>query len=200
MHFSLTLFLLFSINIISIFCLYCNTKTIPPKTEYHCSGLTISETTHPKDTHCCLWKYFNKEINRTTYRCSSINITQFNNLDAYIARKTVNYTDLDIKCVSDQELYCSNILLDDEDPGDCKNMKIDNNQDTHCCKWDFTDSTNNNKHNSYCASINQYEYETVSNYVKYKKKNKKYKDLQIDCAGNYLKIIRYFNLLFFLLN
>ena len=198
MNYFFKVYLLLNINILFIYCVYCNTKTIPPKTEYHCSGLTISPDTHPQDTHCCLWRYNNTQTNKIVYRCSSISRVQYNNLTGYIQRKTANYSNLDIRCVGDQELYCSNILLDDESPGDCKKLKIDNHQDTHCCKWDFKDSTSNNKVNSFCASIDQYQYETISEYIDYKSKNKKYKDLEIDCHGNYFKIIVYFYLLLLL--
>ncbi len=199
MNFFFKLFLILDITIILIDCystkVYCNTKTIPPLSKYDCSGLIINNVSHPDDTHCCIWKYFNKIANKTVTRCSSINLNQYNNLDQYIARKIVNYTDLDIKCVDDQKLYCSNIVLDEEEPENCEELKISNSGDTYCCEWYIKDS--NKEVSNYCASIDNYQYATIKNYIKYKKKDKKYKDLKIDCFGNYFKIIRYFYLLLF---
>ena len=112
-----------------------------------------------------MWKYFNKIANKTVTRCSSINLNQYNNLDQYIARKTVNYTNLDIKCVNDQKLYCSNIVLDEEEPENCEELKISSAGDTHCCEWYLKNS--NKEVSNYCASIDNYQYETIKNYIKY---------------------------------
>ena len=118
--------------------------------------------TNHGDTHCCLWKYIDQE-NKQTARCSSISEDQFNNLDAYIERKRNNsqYNQLEIECTSDQKLYCSNVVLDEEDIADCSQLAISFEDDSYCCKWKFKDSENHNKNNKYCASINEFEYYNI---------------------------------------
>ena len=171
-----------------------NTK---PFSEYHCSGLDIDVD---GDTLCCLWEFFDRELNQTTSRCSSIRDDQFQNLAAYTEKKKKqNYTDLKIKCVADQRIYCSNVLLDPEDINDCSQLPIYDNKDQYCCKWTFKDSTNNNKKNEYCASISDYQYITIFDYNPYKeeKSKGKYKKLSIDCSGTYINMNLVVYILFF---
>ena len=161
-----------------------NTK---PFSEYHCSGLNIDVE---GDSLCCLWEFKDTE-NQTVSRCSSIREDQFKNLTGYIEKKKKqNYFDLKIKCVEDQRIYCSNVLLDPEDINDCSQLPIYDTKDLYCCKWKFKDSTNNDKKNEYCASISEYQYITIDDYIPYKeeKSKGKYKKLSIYCSCVYINI------------
>ena len=155
-----------------------------PTSMYHCSGLNVTD---PGDSHCCIWKYYDTTENTSVSRCSSISQKQFDDLDNYIERKKSKYQDLVIECTKDQALYCSNILFDQEHLDNC-NLPIYDKKDIYCCRWKFKDNTNDGKKNSYCASINEYQYLTIEHYVDYKemKGNGRYDDLEIDCFSRYI--------------
>ena len=183
----------------------CNKETNQsPTSKYHCSGLKIEPMTNFGDTHCCLWKYINQE-NKEITRCSSINQYQFNNLDAYIAKKINSnntiYNQLEIECTKDQKLYCSNIVLDEEDIADCSSLAISFEDDYYCCRWKFKDSENHNKNNNYCASINEFEFYIIKSYVSYKNNHplQRYNDLSIDCANKFLRLTKVLSLLYLIL-
>ena len=196
-------FIILNIKSLLIFCItYCNKQTyLPPENEYHCSGLEINQALNPGDTHCCYWKFEDQfENNRTIERCSSISQSQFDSLDEYIIKKinSKKYKDLDIKCRADQNLYCSNVVLDEDDIEDCSKLSISIEDDMFCCRWKYRDSSSRNKKvNEYCASINEYEYLTIDSYVRYKnnKPDQRYDDLTIDCLGTYLKIKKLLNII-----
>ena len=171
--------------------LQCNKMNIEfPRSEFDCSGLEITNSNGGNDTHCCIWTYIDNDTNEKKARCSSIDQKQFNNLTAYIERKKKNYTELDIKCTEDQKLYCSNMLYDQESINDCRTLKISQSSDSYCCRWKFKDYKNNNKKMNYCASISEYQYITIEEYIKYKenKKSSKYSDLSIDCSAKLFNI------------
>ena len=200
----LLFFFLFNYKSLIIFCaVYCNKQTtLPTENKYHCSGLNISRVGNSiHDTHCCYWQFFDKEENRTKARCSSIDRSQFNNLTSYINKKESSgqYKDLKIECTADQSLYCSNVVLDEEDIEDCSKLKVSIEDDKFCCRWNYKDSTNNHKTNDYCASINEYEYLTIGDYVRYKNDapNQRYDELTIDCFGGFLKIYEFLYLLLY---
>ena len=189
---------------------FCNKQTyLPPETEYHCSGLEINQDLNKGDKYCCLWIFTDEVENKTITRCSSIRQDQFDNLDQYIAKKTNisnsnPYKDLIIKCLADQRLYCSNVVLDEDDIPDCSKLGISFEGDKFCCRWNYKDSsTRNKKVNDYCASINEYEYLTINSYISYKNNapDQRYDDLTIDCLGTSFKInkILYFFYLFLFL-
>ncbi len=170
----------------------CNKETNQsPTSKYHCSGLVIEGMTNSGDTHCCLWRYIDQE-NKEITRCSSINQNQYNNLEAYIDYKRSNplYNQLEIECTKDQKLYCSNIVLDEEDIDDCTKLAISFEDDKYCCRWKFKDSENHNKRNNYCASINEFEYFNIKSYVSYKNDHplQRYDELSIDCANKFLRL------------
>ncbi len=171
-----------------------------PSSAFHCSGLNIKKE---GDSHCCLWKFYDKESNTNVSRCSSISESQYINLHEYIYNKTVNYSNLDIQCSGDQRIYCSNILFDQEYIPDCRKLPVSDKKDKFCCRWKFKDNTNDGKKNSYCASINEYQYLTIEHYVDYKemKGNGRYDDLEIDCFSRYITrgIVFYILLLFVIL-
>ena len=176
----------------------CNKETIlPPSSKYHCSGLKIENMTNGDDTHCCLWKYIDQG-NKEVSRCSSINENQYNDLTGYIKRKSGDYNNLEIECTDDQKLYCSNVVLDEEDIPDCSKLAISIEDDKFCCRWKFKDSDNHNKNNNYCASINEFEYMNIKSYVRYKNDHprQRYDYLSIDCINNFLKIRELLYLLF----
>ena len=204
MSFFFKILLLLYIKLLSIYCItLCNKgSTLPPETEYHCSGLPIFQNLNGNDTHCCFWKY--EENNKIITRCSSINQDQFNNIDSYIKRKEEqkNYTNLEIKCIADQKLYCSNVVLDEDNIEDCSKLGISFKEDMFCCRWIYKDSTSQYKTNNYCASINEYEYLTINDYIRYKNNHpeQRYDDLTIDCFGKYLKITGFILLIFLLIN
>ena len=197
MSFIFKIYFLLNIFIDTIYCEYfCNKYSyFSPETEYHCSGLKINP--NKGDECCCLWKFFDLGENKTITRCSSISRDQYNNLDGYIQRKSSNYSNLEIRCTDDQILYCSNIVLDEEDFKDCSKLGIPFKDDKFCCKWHYKDSTNNYKVNDYCASINEYEYLTIEYYIRYKNDapDQRYDDLTIDCLGTFIKIYEFFFLL-----
>ena len=200
---NIIIFLLY-LQIISILCITsCNKNTIlVPKSEYHCSGLEISNITHENDTHCCLWEYYDTSNSKYTTRCSSINQYQFDNLKAYIEKKNnQGYTNLTITCTADQKLYCSNVVLDEDKIEDCRELAIPFEDDMFCCRWNFTDSSNHNKNNNYCASINEYEYLTIKDYIRYKSNHplQRYDQLTIDCYSTTIKKPLLLLLLFFLI-
>ena len=181
----------------------CNKETTqPPSSKYHCSGLQIDEMTNKGDTHCCLWKYLDSE-NKEVSRCSSISKFQYNNLDEYIEKKrnTTQYNKLKIECTRDQKIYCSNVVLDEEDIGDCSNLVIPDKDDSFCCRWKFKDSKNYHKTNNYCASINEFEYYNIKSYVSYKNDHpdQRYDELSIDCSNKLIKFREVLYLLFLIL-
>ena len=201
-------FFIFFYQIINIYCnAKCNKETnLAPTLKYHCSGLTIDNFTNEGDTHCCLWKYVeeNKENNstKTITRCSSINQNQYDGLEAYIKKKrNQNYLNLEIECTDDQKLYCSNVVLDEEDIDDCSKLLISIEDDKFCCRWIFKDSTNHHKNNNYCASINEFEYLNIKSYIRYKNDHpdQRYDDLSIDCTSRILKLTGVLYLLFLII-
>ena len=194
------LFIILDIKLLLISCItHCNKQTyLPPESEYHCSGLPIGEE---GDTHCCLWTFLDEE-NNTVSRCSSISQSQFDDLGAYIKKKSAKLKNIDIKCIKDQRLYCSNVVLDEDDIEDCSKLGISIEDDSFCCRWNYRDSTSRNKKiNDYCASINEYEYLTIDSYVRYKNNHplQRYYDLTIDCLGTSLKIKNVLKILFIFL-
>ena len=184
----------------------CNKETIsPPFSEFHCSGLKIDSSTHENDKYCCYWSFVDNSTNKETKRCSSINENQFEKLKEYIYNKTKKYQDLDIKCVKNQEIFCSNVVLDEEQIGECKKLPISNSKDKYCCRWKFEDSYNYNKKNDYCASINKFEYLNIKQYIKYKNDDpeQRYDNLKIDCKSKNISeenlgLIIYFIFLLFI--
>ena len=179
-----------------LFCLFFDIKCyyIPcsretdghPSSKYHCSGLNI---TNDGDTHCCYWTFYDEVNNKNISRCSSISQKQYNKLHEYIYNKTVNYSNLDIQCAGDQKLYCSNILFDQEPIDNCRKLPVSDSKDSYCCRWRFKDNTNNGKMNNYCASLSQYQYETIDDYIDYKEDNGRgrYDDLSIECLEYFIK-------------
>ena len=162
---------------------------LKPFSKYHCSGLNISDKA---DKYCCFWQYTEPNTNETISRCSSISESQFSNFDAYLVKKRNDprYSpDLTIECTEDQSLYCSNVVLDEEDIKNCSALKLDQEDDMYCCRWIYKDSKNNYKKNNYCASINEFEYLNVEAYVRYKNQHplQRYDDLTIDCLSHFLK-------------
>ena len=167
--------------------LSCNNKTrIVPDSKYQCSGLKIDDK---NDNHCCLWKFTSPKTNKTVSRCSSISESQYSELDKYISKKRSNgnYSDLTIQCTGDDALYCSNELLDDEKIDDCSHLKT-YGEDTFCCKWEYKDAKSNMK-KKYCASMKQFEFNNIEEYIKYKNiyADNIYKDLKINCFYQFLK-------------
>lgn len=158
-----------------------------PSSPFHCSGLNITE---PGDSHCCLWKFYDKQNNKNMTRCSSIREDQYQNLHGYILNRTSKYPNLDIQCSGDQTLYCSNILFDQEHIDNCQKLPISDAKDRYCCRWSFKDNTNNGKSNYYCASITDYQYITINDYLDYKEKhgNGRYDDLSIDCEDFFINL------------
>ena len=166
-----------------------------PYSKYHCSGLNIVDD---GDTYCCLWKFFDTDKNKSVARCSSISDFQFNDLDAYITKKKSTYQDLDIQCTEDQEIYCSNILMDQEHFNNCNDLPVSDPKDKYCCRWQFTDNNYDAKQYDYCASVSEYQYMTIYQYVNYKedKGDGKYDYLSIDCSAVYINNIIIFLYLF----
>jgi hypothetical protein len=109
----------------------------------------------------------------------------------HILKKKNNqgYTNLTITCTADQKLYCSNVVLDEDKIEDCRELAIPFEDDMFCCRWNFTDSSNNNKNNNYCASINEYKYLTIKDYIRYKSNHplQRYDQLTIDCYSTTIK-------------
>ena len=204
---SIITFIIFFYQLININCnAKCNKETnLAPFLKYHCSGLIIDEFTNKNDTHCCLWRFIeeNNETNSTRIitRCSSINQNQFNNLESYIQRKRKTYLNLEIECTEDQKLYCSNVVLDEEDIDDCNTLAISIEDDKFCCRWQYKDSTNHHKNNNYCASINEFEYLNIKSYIRYKNDHpdQRYDELRIDCNSIFLKLTGVLYLLFLII-
>ena len=195
MSFIFHLLFLLNFKLLIIYCkVFCNKQTtLPPENKYHCSGLEISQNGNTAgDSYCCYWEYWETKENKTISRCSSISKKQFNNLHNYTINKSESYIDLKIECTSDQLLYCSNVVLDEESVSteECKNLNISIEDDMFCCKWNYKNSKSNNKANTYCASINEYEYLTINDYIRYKNDHphQRYDDLTIDCLGKYFKV------------
>ena len=189
------IFFLLGFQILKIICIVeCNKGTVlPPESEYHCSGLPISNE-RKDDKYCCFW-IFTDTNNETIRRCSSIREDQYINLKEYINKKANDsrYSpDIDIRCREDQKSYCSNVVLDEEDVSTdyCRKLQISEEDDMYCCKWNYKNSKAGFKINNYCASINEYEYLTLEQYVNYKNMHplQRYDDLTIDCFSEYLKI------------
>ena len=180
----LKIFIICYFQILFIKCLsLCNKETnSPPYSEYHCSGLKIDPSTHKNDTYCCLWTFIDNYTNKERSRCSSINENQFTKLHEYIVNKTEKYTNLNIKCVQSQEIFCSNVVLNEEQIEECSILPVSNSKDKYCCRWKFEDAKNYNKKNDYCASINNFEYLNIKKYVKYKNDDpeQRYNNLKID--------------------
>ena len=168
-----------------------------PSSKFHCSALNI---TISGDNHCCLWKFYDEANDKNVSRCSSISQKQFNKLHEYINNKTKKYTNLDIQCSGDQTLYCSNILFDQEPISDCSKLPVSDPKDSYCCRWKFKDNTNNGKINNYCASLSEYQYITIEDYIDYKdeKGRGRYDDLSIDCLGFFKKSISKLYILLFI--
>ena len=186
----LKIFILCYFKILFIKCLYvCNKETdSPPFSEYHCSGLKINHLTHKDDIYCCLWTFIDNTINKEISRCSSLSEYQFSNLHEYILNKTEKYKDLNIKCIESQEIFCSNILLDEEQTEQCNILPVSDPKDKYCCRWTFEDSNNYNKKNDYCASINKFEYLNIKKYIKFKNEDpeQRYENLKIDCKSKFI--------------
>ena len=185
--------IMFFLFIINANCkIFCNEGTnVAPESEYHCSGLPINRDNDgtKDDIFCCLWTYIDDGTSQTKTRCSSISNDQFNDLENYkIKKRAKNITD--IKCVEDQKLYCSNIILDEDIIDDCSKLAISTKKDIKCCKWHFKDSSNQGKINDYCASINEYEFLTIKSYVFYKNAHpdQRYDELTIDCRHFFPKM------------
>ena len=174
----------------------CNKNTnVPPTSEYHCSGLKIDTSLdlYKDDKYCCFWTYMDSATNKVINQCSSINEKQFNELDEYIYNKTLGkYKGLDIKCVEDQKIYCSNVVLDEEEISNCNDLAIYIPKDKYCCRWMFEDSENYMKKNDYCASINDFEYLNIKQYIEYKTEDpeQRYNNLKIDCKGEYISSLK----------
>ena len=66
-------------------------------------------------------------------------------------------------------------------------MKIADKKDKYCCKWKYYDENNNDKKMDYCASLSEYQYRTISDYINFKEDTSHYDDLNIDCLGNFIK-------------
>ena len=189
----INIIMIFSLSLLTIInCLsLCNKETnLPPTSEYHCSGLKIDNSTNANDLYCCYWSFYVNTTNKNIGRCSSINSFQFTHLNEYITNKTKQYNKLNIKCVEDQKIYCSNIILDEEQTTNCRELPISNSKDKYCCRWTFEDTDNYNKKNDYCASINEFEYLYIKEYITYKVEDPKqrYDKLKIDCKGSFLHI------------
>ena len=188
-NFALISFFIFSV-IFNIKCYYipCSKQTDgKPSSKYHCSGLNITDA---GDKYCCLWRFLDEQTNKTIERCSSISENQYHDLHNYIIKKTINYKDLEIECSGDQTLYCSNILFDQENIDDCGKLPVSDKKDKYCCRWSFTDNTNNGKLNRYCASLSDYQFQTIVDYIQYKEDNGKgrYHDLSIECSDIFINI------------
>ena len=198
------LFIIIDFQLILINCFpLCNKETnVPPYSEYHCSGLIIDNITNTNDKYCCLWTFTDNLSNKEIKRCSSINENQFKNLKEYTKNKTEKYNDLNIKCIKSQNIFCSNIVLDEEQTSDCKQLPISNSKDRYCCRWTFEDSENYQKKNDYCASINQFEYLNIKQYIKYKNEepDQRYEKLQIDCKAKFIEYLNIFCFLFLILS
>ena len=198
------LFIIIDFQLILINCFpLCNKETnVPPNSEYHCSGLIIDNITNTNDKYCCLWTFTDNLSNKEIKRCSSINENQFKNLKEYTKNKTEKYNDLNIKCIKSQNIFCSNIVLDEEQTSDCKQLPISNSKDRYCCRWTFEDSENYQKKNDYCASINQFEYLNIKQYIKYKNEepDQRYEKLQIDCKAKFIEYLNIFCFLFLILS
>ena len=173
----------------------CNKETnVPPSSEYHCSGLIIDNVTNTNDKYCCLWTFTDNSSNKEIRRCSSIDEDQYENLNEYIKIKAEKYNDLNIKCVKNQKIFCSNIVLDEEQVSDCNQLPISNIKDKYCCRWTFEDSQNYQKKNDYCASINEFEYLNIKQYIKYKNEapEQRYENLKIDCKTKFIENLNVF--------
>ena len=204
---SLNIIFLICLEIIFITCFtICNKQTnLPPSSEYDCSGLLIDQFTNKDDKYCCYWHFVDQTTQKEVNRCSSINEYQFNNLDNYTMVKRNSYQDLVIKCVEDQKIFCSNVVLDEDEINNCNILAISNEKDKYCCRWKFEDKNNYNKKNDYCASINKFEYLNIKRYIEYKVEDpdQKYAKLSIDCIGKFtfmkkIKVFLNILLLFFL--
>ena len=187
-----SIFLFFSLIIYYIEChnVQCSRNTEGKRlSKYHCSGLNIIDD---GDSHCCFWKYNDITTNNSIVRCSSVNQNQFDDLDGYIESRLYKYGNLEIECTEDQKIYCSNPLFDEEHISNCNELAIYDTKDKYCCRWRFTNKTYDSKSYDYCASINEYQYITIKDYVKYKEKQGagNYDDLSIDCFGVYINILR----------
>jgi len=190
------IFFIINFQIIYINCVaFCNKETnLPPSSEYHCSGLEINNITNGDDKYCCFWKFIDNITNKEITRCASISEDQFKNLDEYINYKSTKYKNINIKCAESQNIYCSNIVLDEEQITECKDLPIYNSKDKYCCRWTFEDSDNYNKKNDYCASINEFEYLNIKQYIKYKNEDpeQRYEKLQINCEAKYILNLNYY--------
>ena len=181
----------------------CNKETnLPPSSEYDCSGLLIDQLTHKDDKYCCYWKFIDSKTQTEISRCSSINELQFKNLTNYTLLKGDTYQDLDIKCIEDQKVFCSNVVLDEDEINNCNSLAISIEKDIYCCRWQFEDPSNYNKKNDYCASINKFEYKNIKRYIEYKmeESSQRYDKLFIDCVAKFTfikKIQIFFNILLF---
>ena len=164
----------------------CNSDYGNLFSEYHCAGLIIENT---GDTHCCLWNITNS-AHENEIRCSSISDAQYADIDGYTLKKInqYNYTNLNIKCAEEETIYCSNIILDQESDFECKDLKIYDKKDNHCCRWTYEDTDNNGKKMNYCASINEFQYRVIKEYIDYKEDTSYYEKLKIDCQGNFRRI------------
>ena len=141
--------------------------------------------------------YVDQKTLKEVSRCSSINEYQFNNLDNYTIVKRENYQDLVIKCREDQKLFCSNVVLDEDEINNCNSLAISDKKDKYCCRWQFEDTSNYNKKNDYCASINKFEFLNIKRYIEYKVEDpdQKYDKLTIDCGGKFKKTKGFLNIL-----
>ena len=114
------LFLVFSLILFVSSIPYYNKELYnSPDSEYHCSRLTVNDNLNISDAHCCFWKFTDPETIETIKRCSSIGQNQIDGLNEYIANKAKQYKNLEIKCTENQNLYCNNPVLDDEEIDDC---------------------------------------------------------------------------------
>ena len=177
----------------------CNKETnLPPSSEFHCSGLKIDPNLNGNDKYCCYWTFIDSNTLKPINRCSSINKFQFDNLNEYIVNKTERYPNLDIMCTQDQKIYCSNVVLDEEQTANCNTLAIYDKKDKYCCRWKFEDSENYMKKNDYCASINEFEYLNIKEYIKYKSEDKsqRYDNLEIDCREYFISFSKMYILSF----
>ena len=189
--------LLFLIQNISSHNVNCNDEYITlPSSEYQCAGLNINKE---NDTHCCYWNGIKFDDTPERY-CGSIDEKQYNNIHEYITKKIVEkkYKKLDIRCAEIEQVYCSNILLDLERGFDCTKLSIADPKDNHCCKWSYEDTSNDDKVEEYCASLSQYQYLTINDYINYKEDNGFYKNLCIDCFVQLIKYNIFMSLILFI--
>lgn len=62
-------------------------------------------------------------------------------------------------------------------------MKISDEKDKYCCRRKYKDENQNNEEKEYCASISEFEFNDLENYIEYKKANT-YNDLRIQCSDS----------------